>query len=468
MKTIARLIAPASALFIVCAASGQQREYFSDRIFDPETEIPVAFGADYYDNIVKNRPIYELSFDEWFNGPHALAHWFGARRLAENNGVVPSVSYVGNFAANPSGGLSRGAANSSSVNLALGLDLEKISGKSSLKGWSIGNTWVWRFGRSLTKDKIGNIFNVQQNYGSQTIQMQSLFADYVKEFLADWRLSLKFGRFAAGDNFMTKPIYWLYQNNAFDGNPVGVFYQTKFSAYPASAWAAFSQISRKSGEYAKAGVYKINTDEQAGAHGLDFGFRGGGVNANFEAGKDFNHDASGKSPANVSAGLVSQWCSNPHIDNPMESSPFNCSLYVQADCMVWNMGYVKRGEARYIERESDKWRDLRGVVLWGALQYDPFENLARMPFFANGGILFNAPFESRADDVLCFGAAYGKLSDKYIGALRGSHEIALELNYKFQLNRFAFLQPNLQYILNAGGGTCPDAFVVGLQFGFNL
>lgn len=64
--------------------------------------------------------------------------------------------------------------------------------------------------------------------------------------------------------------------------------------------------------------------------------------------------------------------------------------------MVYNIGPVKADEPYYIVRDEDKWRDLRGLILWGAFQYDPYENLADMPIFVNGGVLFNAPFESRA------------------------------------------------------------------------
>ncbi len=444
------------------------REFFLMENFDADTDVPCAFGAEYYDVIVKDRPLYELSFDDWFNGPHALANLCGARRFAEYNGIVPVVSYVGNFAANPVGGMSQGATNTSSINLGLGIDLKQLTGLDSLEGWSIGNTWVWRFGKSLTKERVGNAFNVQQNYGSQTIQMQSLFAAYNKTILADWNWTLKFGRFAAGDNFMSKPIYWLYQNNAFDGNPVGVFKQVKLSAYPGSTWAAFSQLTYKDGQYIKAGVYKINTSKQDTSHGFDFDFKGEGVDANFEIGWDINHDDSGKSPANISAGIISQWCNSPHIDNPNEYSSFNCSMYIQADYMIYNLGYIKRDEPYYIVRNKDKWRDLRGLILWGVIQYDPYENRADMPIFVNGGLLFNAPFESRADDVICFGVAYGKFSDKYVGEKSGSYETVFELNYKAQINRFMFVQPNVQYILNPNGGEHSDALVLGVQFGFNL
>ena len=91
-----------------------------------------------------------------------------------------------------------------------------------------------------------------------------------------------------------------------------------------------------------------------------------------------------------------------------------------------------------------------------------------MPVFVNGGVLFNAPFKSRADDVLCFGVAYGKFSNKYADHRSDSYEAVFELNYKVQINRFSFIQPNVQYVLNTNGGEYGDAVVLGIQFGLNL
>ncbi len=448
---------------------GAYRNYFMIENYDLETGLPHNLDSDYYDDISRRKSLAELTLDEWFKGPAALGSWFGARTIMENNGFAPVVTYLGNFAANPSGGRARGASNTSCFNLGFGLDLAKATGLESLEGWSVINTWVWRFGDSLTNEYIGNAFNVQQNFGSQTMRLQSAALVYNAN-IADFNIMFKFGRIAAGDNFMSKPIYWLYQNNAFDGNPVGVFKQTKFSAYPGSTWGAFAQIRSPDGKYFKTGVYQINTDEQDSPHkhGLDMSFRGIGVNATFEAGWDINHDDSGKSPGNISAGFVADWYNAPHNDNPSAYSDFNYTVYFQADYMIWNMGYTKTKKPTYIPRKYDSYRDIRGLVAWAVFQYDPNENLAEMPIFVNGGLLFNAPFASRADDVICFGVAYGKYSDDLPAPRAGSYEAIFEINYKFQINRFAFIQPNLQYVLNTGGGAYPDAVVLGIQYGMSF
>lgn len=57
-----------------------QREYFVGVEYDEISEMPINHGAQYYDNIIKDKYIWELSFDEWFNGPHFSGGWVGIRK----------------------------------------------------------------------------------------------------------------------------------------------------------------------------------------------------------------------------------------------------------------------------------------------------------------------------------------------------------------------------------------------------
>ena len=464
-----KLLLALSVIFAGAAAFANNREYFSVDRYDSRTHMPRAIAKDYSDGYYREYDIHEMDAERWFDGPYATGHWFDVRNFLEDVGIVPNLSYMGNFAANPVGGMRRGVAVSSSFNLGYGIDLEKITGSGALSGWSFNNTWVWRFGDSLTQKYVDNQFNAQQNFGSQTIMLQSLYLSWSGKVFDDANLMVKFGRIAAADNFLTKPIYWLYQNNAIDGTPVGVFNQTRFSAYPGSTWGAMMQLD-KGGYYGKLGVYQINSAQQddPSEHGFDWSFtKADGVNANVELGWNINHDDSGKSPGNISVGAVLNWYSAPHLDDPNVNSHFNPSFYIQADYMIWNMGFPSRSDPRTIRRSSaeDVYRDLRGLVLWGVFQYAPYDELAKMPYFVNGGLLFNAPFESRPDDVLVFGVAYGKYSNKLTTPERNSYEMMLELNYKVQVNRFFFVQPGVQYIINTKGGQHPNALILGCQFG---
>ncbi|MBO5255662.1 MAG: carbohydrate porin [Opitutales bacterium] len=459
-------------LVLVLSANvfAERRNYFIEPTFNETTGEPFSLGEEYKNKIGTRTYPWDLTFQEWFDSPYFMPM---RRYILEERGIIPTVTYLGNFAANPTGGRSHGAAVASNVNIDLAIDFGKLTNMKLLEGLTFGNAWSWRFGDNLSRDRINNNFTVQQVYGDAVMRCQAMYFGYHKNLNDDWNIHLKLGRFAAADNFMSKPIYWLYQNNAFDGNPVGVFKQQKWSAYPTATWAAFARINYVDGQYFKAGVYKINTQEQDNPHkhGLDWSFEGDGINANFELGWDINHDDSGKSPANISIGIAADWYNVPYLSQN-KTTDFSYSVYLQADYMVWNLGNPKKESDRgsYIPRSNDSYRDLRGLILWGVVQFNPNSNTAEMPLFLNGGILFNAPFKERADDVVCFGVAYGKFSDNLPQSdyRRDSYEMILELNYKFQVNRFFFIQPNIQYVINTNGGEYPNAFVLGLQFGLNL
>ncbi len=459
---------------LLCMGAGvlwatQPPKYYPG-LYDADTGLPLVLGSEYYDKVMANKAIWQLSFEEWFNAPHLTASWFGLRRILEEQGIVPIITHVGDFVGNPTGGMSRGVALANSVSFGFGADLEKLSRTSALKGWTMGNYWSWDFGHDLSKRRIGNSFDVQQAYGDPTLNLSSLFVRYDGDvFSPDWKFMFKAGNFCPDENFLTSPIFWLYQNGAINGNPDGLGNQLRWAT--GNAWGAVVQVKYKDGQYLKAGVFKLNTDAQDAPdrHGLEFSFNGVGVNANFEAGWEIRHDDTGKSPGLVAVGLVTDWYDAAHFSNPQEVSTFGYSLYVQADYMVWNLGMVKNDEARYIRRSSDRYRDLRGLILWGTAQYNPNDETAKMPFFVNGGLFFNAPIISRADDVACLGFAYGRYSGKLQDNwLKNSHEAMVEMNYKAQINRFAYIQPTVQYVFNPSGGRYPDALVLGVQFGLNL
>lgn len=406
-------------------------------------------------------------------GDHLTGNWAGMRPKLAEKGLEFNISYLANLAGNPFGGKGQGTTTTNSVNLGFSLDLGALTNMSALAGWKLNNTWVWRTGESLTKNFIDNQFNVQQNFGAQTIKLQALNISKSQNLLDDALIaSMKTGRFAAGDDFMQKSIYGLYMNNAIDGNPVGVFNQTKWSAYPGSTWAAMGELRTCEGQYFRSGIYQINSDVQDSndRHGMDFSFEEGiGVNVNNEIGWDINHNDSGQSPGNVSFGVVSDWYDAPRVDDSGLTDPYNTSFYWQADYMLWNMGQTRRdGPTALHTAPGESYKTLRGLTPWFVVQFDPYDNLATLPLFINGGVTFNAPLECRPDDALSFGGAWGGYSDRLTGRERGMSEMMFELNYKAQLTRFLFVQPVAEYIVNPKGGEYPDALVLGMQLGMNF
>ena len=112
----------------------------------------------------------------------------------------------------------------------------------------------------------------------------------------------------------------------------------------------------------------------------------------------------------------------------------------------------------------------QGLTLWSAFVLSPQQNISKLPFQANAGIVYRGLLPTRDQDITMLGMAYGNFSDDYAdtvsqtGAGSPSYELALEAGYRFQITKFAYVQPNLQWIINPGGtGNIPNALVLGAQ-----
>lgn len=102
----------------------------------------------------------------------------------------------------------------------------------------------------------------------------------------------------------------------------------------------------------------------------------------------------------------------------------------------------------------------------------PQQNIAKLPFQVNGGVIYRGLIPRRDDDYACFGVVYGKFSRNYARTVAAAgqgypdYELVFEWNYKIQLTKFAFLQPDIQWVINPGGtNRIPNALVLGAQMG---
>lgn len=101
--------------------------------------------------------------------------------------------------------------------------------------------------------------------------------------------------------------------------------------------------------------------------------------------------------------------------------------------------------------------------------------MAKLPLEVNAGAIYKGLIPGRDQDYTCLGLVYGKFSKNYARTVNASgdgypsYEIVLEANYKIQLNKFAFVQPDVQYVINPGGtGNLGNALVLGAQMGITF
>lgn len=416
---------------------------------------------------------------EWWEGDAALGDWWGIRNMLDDDGVKISANYTNNIAGNATGGLGRGFAYADNIGFGVELDFEKLIGWD---GMSLIVSGLNRDGTSLSQDYIGNQFTVQQVFGGSAVMFYALAFE---QKLFDDKVSLKFGRFATGDDFASSPIYWLYMNNGIDGNPQALPVNTAFSAYPWAVWGARLRVEPTPEFNGMLGLYQVSDRIFVrNYHGLDWSMRSNdGVQLLMQLGwtPEFFKRPVESGATNEGKAIVDGKSSGKSVASTemkgypghywfgLYYSPWDFPQFGTSERASNSYGFYWHADQMVFQEApgSDQ-----GLTVWSAFVLSPQQNIAKLPFQVNGGVIYKGLIPTRDDDFTCFGIVYGKFSSDYAqsvadtGAGYPEYELVFECNYKIQINKFAFFQPDLQWVVNPGGtGNIPNALVIGAQMG---
>ena len=418
---------------------------------------------------------------QWLNGDAATGNWLGARSAFLNSGVTFFGSYESNSAANVSGGRSAGAAYADNFDFGVRLDLEKSVG---WKGGTFTLDFSHRNGTSITDRHVGNFFQVQQLFGVGTFM---LYGIYLEQKLMDDRFSLKIGRFATNEDFAVSPIYGLYMGNGIDGNPKTLISSGAFSSYPGSVWAARIRLEPTKETNFSVGVYQTNDRlYDPNQHGFDWTIRSeDGVLLIAQL---------GWTPEFFKKPVVVQRASGKAVSDGKQMAAPNESVEMKGlPGHYWVGSYVTFGDytqfgtiekgngpyAYYVHADQMVYQEQpgsdQGLTLWADVVAQPDHAVNIIPFQVNAGVVYKGLIPRRDQDVTIFGVVYGEFSDDYArvvsptGIDRPTYETVLEVGYRVQLTKFAYVMPELQYIINPGGtGQLDDAAVLGLRVGITF
>jgi len=422
--------------------------------------------------------------EHWWHGSHLSGDWFGYRPSLRDRGYDFTASYANNIFGNPVGGITQGAAYAHNVGFQLDISLEKTI------GWQDAHfviSGLDRAGRNLSAESIGNQFTVQQLYGNQTIVFYGL---YLEQKLLEGLFELKFGRFAPGDDFYSSPIYWLYVNNAIDGNPQSIPVNAALPSYPNATWGARFAVHPSDEFYFASGAYQLTPRlGNAAYHGLDFSIRpGDSVGLVWEVGwtPTFFKDESLPAPTGKSKNVAAKDVKEPlipEVDNGETGLPghykfgvhYSTSTFVRfPDGNRSNdvVGFYWLAD-QMIYREKPGHDE--GLTIWSAVTLSPQEAASKLPFYASGGVAYKGLIPNRDDDWSVFAVYYGQFSDDFADSQRvigngdPDYELVFEWGYRFQLSGWAYIQPDIQWIIRPGGRTdIPNALAIGGQMGVNF
>lgn len=440
---------------------------------------------DYYEPHPTN---YIGSREWWEQGDAFSGDWWGMRNLLEDDGVDFSFTYTNNIAGNVTGGKQRSTTYSDNVGFGVEFNFEKLIG---WKGAILTLSGLNRSGQSLSQIALGNQFTVQQVYGGQTAMY---YAMAFEQTLLDDKVAIKIGRFATGDDFGSSPIYWLYMNNGIDGNPQALPVNTQFSAYPWAVWAARLRIDPTPEFNAMVGAYQVSDRVfNRSYHGVDWSIRPNDgvlmisqigwtpeffkkpVPASDVADAKASAPADGKSVVDGKSDAKSFKETAPTVMKGLPGhywfgayySPWQFAQFGTTDKTTNSYGFYWHAD-QMIYQESPG--SAQGLTIWSAIVLSPQQNIAKLPFEVNGGLVYQGLIPTRDNDQTVFGVVYGQFSSDYASATQAAgggypeYELVFEIGHRVQFTKFLYVQPNIQYVINPGGAhNIPNALVLGAQ-----
>ncbi len=400
--------------------------------------------------------------------------WGGLRDDMYESGITVASTYVCDVLGCVSGGRSQGARYDHSLGLDINMDLEEMA---DLEGMQFHVAGLYRAGRNLSADVIGNKFVTSSIFGHQQFRFYTL---YLEQSLLEDKVNIRIGRLGAGDDFARSDIYWIYLNNGIDGVPISIPLNFAYPVYPTATWGARSIVHITDTIYATTGIYDadpaVGRDEY---YGLDFSLRlSRGILGmqEFAFTPNTQEGATGF-PGHYKAGgfclsgefddLYSDASGNSYIlsGNAPREYRVNYGFYVHADQMIY--------------REGSPGSD-QGLTIFSIITLAP-SDMNMFPFFVDGGVFYKGLIPGRDDDITAFGIVYGRWSPdithteqirrdtQNINVDPPGYELVLELTNKIQITPWMFLQPDFQIILHPGGTSdIPTAYVIGTRFGLTF
>src|SRR6201982_453827 len=370
MKPISRIVI---VIFILCCWAARTRS---------EDNTEASAGT---------RALAPLPFQLILPREHLLGDWCGTRTWLEDRGITPTLTFVTDSLGNPTGGIQQGFTTANNRGLDLNFDLEKLG---VVEGGSFLLSMSYRFGGSLSANYIHNVFTVQQVFGGETFHLINLA--YLQKVLDD-RVEFRLGRIATGDDFLVSPYNYVFVQNGFDGNPVGIFFNSPgMTAYPNDTWGALVKVRPTARTYIMGGVYNGDPSIPDNSnHGAYFS-RDGPLVAIGEIAYQPNSLPGDR-------GLIGNYKAGFWYDNS-RFTDFNTGGFNRGN---WGFyGMVDQVLVRFVERAIH-----RGFGVAGSFLASPDQSISQMPYFFTCALVTRGIFPSRPRDIIGFGVVYGHFSN---------------------------------------------------------
>jgi porin len=411
----------------------------------------------------------ETSTEKWLKGNQALGNWFGVRSELEGRGVDINGQYTFAYLANVDGGIGRGGGYDDQLQFGVDTNFGRLFKSSALIDTQFTFDFIHTYGSDDSANYVGNIFTVSQAFVDQGMYLDEV---YLLQGLHNREYWFKIGRLDAGNDFLVSDLYCVFVNSGFCGNPSAITFNGPWSTPPNAQWGVLLGASPVDEFVAKLGVYNTNLNTfEPNNIGGQFSFnnsQGANIMASISYLRNQGEGDAGLSGRYTLGGI--------YFTGRQNNDDFTADPNGAPGNRLGGI-YFEIEQEIFAEAGSSTGQGLSSFVTGQA--YTGWD-VTLMPLFFNGGLVYTGIFDARPEDQLALGAIYGRFGEdaiEYQGASFG-YEAVIELTYRFNFTNWFFLQPDLQYVIHPFGGsadlsndqgiTPKNAFVIGIQGGFNL
>ena len=433
---------------------------------------------------------------KWWGGKYATGNWFGVRDTLEENGLKLSGKWTGVFYGVVDGGLDKKRGGYFDEELAFDGELNfgkllKVEALESLKAFAGVR---WRDGLN-PNNRVGASSNFQPSHfqSGKQWRLTTFGLTYSPTLFGKKNfVTLTGGWIRPQKEFIDQPLSKQFVNNTLESSK-GIGANIPFSS-SYSTWGGTFKIEPVEWYYAKVGLFMSFPSATSTAnHGLAFeGYaQEPDLNGLFVIGE------TGFTPKLGAAELPGKYAVGAYYYEEENTSFFNqdyngrYGFYWQFDQMVYREPSeevtvasegksVIDGKMALSSSSGKSFKDKvvveeaklnpQGLYLFNLITFAPkYNNI--LPFYFHSGFSYLGLIPGRDNDQLMGAVAVGNYSFYNIEDLQDTdvvnqpnYTVVLEFDYRFQINKWAYLQPYIQYIIQPNGtGAVENATVLGFQ-----
>jgi len=404
-----------------------------------------------------------------------LGDLWGLRTLLSRYGMTLALQETSEVLANVTGGTHTGPAYDGVTQGLLQLNTQRAF---NFYGGLLNVSGLWIHGRNLSSDNLQTLQTSSGIEADRSVRLWELWYD--QKFLDEDRLDIKIGQQSLDQEFMVSTNALYFVNTMF-GWPMlpSADLPGGGPAYPLSALGVRLSARPVDGINVLAGVFNgspvphnTGDPQKENPSGTSFPL-GNGTLSVLEL--QFFYPAlgsmvlPGESPALGWTYRIGAW----HNSEKFSDQRFDQTGLSLADPNSTGQPRLHRGDyAIYAVADRLVWRDdtdpNRTIALFARAMGTPLADRNLIDFSLNAGFIVHSPFRYRTDDIFGIGMGYAHVSNRASsldrdtnnfngtpGAPVRSGETFVEMTYQYLLKPWIILQPDVQYIINPGGGI-PD------------